>query len=129
MSATITLWVNSVKVGTGSTWQHGQHYRVDLMPAVELFLTVLATNTVTSAAGVLISMEINMVEAGRANCTAGLFLGTDVSWKSTKGVIPVGWQLPGFDNSAWPAVVSEAVYPVTRWGTITVGAALPPVNA
>jgi hypothetical protein len=124
-----TLWVNGVKVGTGSTWQHGQHYRVNLAPAAELVLAVLATNTVASAAGVLVSMEINMVEAGRANCTAGLFLGTDVSWKSTKGAIPAGWQLPGFDDSAWPAVVSEAVYPATRWGTVTVGAALPPVDA
>ncbi|KAJ6593259.1 hypothetical protein B0H19DRAFT_1246052 [Mycena capillaripes] len=133
------------QVGTGSTWQQEQHYRVNLAPAAELVLAVLATNTVASAAGVLVSMEINigsnpastdshwskinMVEAGRANCTAGLFLGTDVSWKSTKGAIPAGWQLPGFDDSAWPAVVSEAVYPATKWGTVTVGAALPPVNA
>ncbi|KAJ7466899.1 hypothetical protein FB451DRAFT_1259459 [Mycena latifolia] len=124
-----TLYVNGVEVGTGSTWETAQHYRVNLAPASELVLAVLATNTVASAAGVLVSMEVNMVAAGRANCTAGVFVQSDRSWKSTTGAIPAGWQLPGFNDSAWPAAVAEAVYPATKWGTVSVAAASPPVDA
>jgi hypothetical protein len=124
-----TLYVNGVEVGTGTTWRRAQHYHVNLAPAAELVLAVLATNTEPSAAGVLVAMEVNMMEVGRANCTAGVFVQSDRSWKSTTGAIPTGWQLVGFDDSAWPAAAAEVVYPATKWGTVTVDAALPPVNA
>jgi hypothetical protein len=52
-----------------------------------------------------------MVPTGRTSCTAGAFALTDVGWKSTKGAIPAGFEQPGFDDSAWPAVVVEATYP------------------
>lgn len=124
-----TLYVNGVEVGTGTTWRRAQHYHVNLAPAAELVLAVLATNTEPSAAGVLVAMEVNMMEVGRANCTAGVFVQSDRSWKSTTGAIPTGWQLVGFDDSAWPAAAAEVVYPATKWGTVTVDAAFPPVNA
>ncbi|KAF8144839.1 hypothetical protein K438DRAFT_1992400 [Mycena galopus ATCC 62051] len=123
------LYINGVNVGNGTDWKIAQHYVVNFASAPgELVLAILATNTVASAAGVLLAMEVNMVPSGRANCTAGSFLLTDNGWVSTKGAIPSGWELPGFDDSAWPAVVAEATYPSTTWGTITVAAASAPVT-
>jgi hypothetical protein len=74
-------------------------------------------------------MEINMQPAGRASCTAGGFLLTDAGWKSTKGAIPAGFQLPQFDDSAWPSVIAEEEYAAgPTWGTLTISAVSPPVT-
>jgi hypothetical protein len=69
-----------------------------------------------------------MMPAGRANCTAGSFLATDIGWKSTKGAIPTGFERPGFDDSAWPAVVAEVTYPGAPWNTLTIAAPSAPVT-
>jgi hypothetical protein len=67
---------------------------------------------------VLVAMEVKMVPTGRT----GAFALTDVGWKSTKGAIPAGFEQPGFDDSAWPAVVVEATYPAAPWGALTIAA-------
>ncbi|KAJ7177482.1 hypothetical protein C8R43DRAFT_1118472 [Mycena crocata] len=91
-------------------------------------VVLAATNTVASAAGLLVAMKLNIVPTGRTNCTAGVFLLSDPGWKSTKGAIPAGFEQPGFDDSAWPDVVAQAGYPATPWGTITIAAPSPPVT-
>ncbi|KAJ7210133.1 hypothetical protein GGX14DRAFT_451477 [Mycena pura] len=125
-----TLWVNGVEIGTGSNFKIAQQYTVNFVSASsEIAFAVLATNLAPSAAGILVAAEINMVPSGRANCTAGAFALSDPTWLSTTGAIPTGWQLPEFDDSAWPlAVASEARYPAAPWGTVTIAAASPPVN-
>ncbi|KAJ7443529.1 hypothetical protein FB451DRAFT_1568633 [Mycena latifolia] len=138
MSATIiiaaddafTIWVNGVQVGSdvAGTWQTARQYKVNFISAPsEIVFAVLGTNSATGRAGILVAAEINMVPTGRANCTAGAWVLSDASWVSTTGAIPTGWQQPGFDDSAWPVVVAEAVYPAI-WGTVTIAAASPPVN-
>ncbi|KAJ7150701.1 hypothetical protein C8R46DRAFT_1305369 [Mycena filopes] len=124
-----TLYVNGVQVGTGANFKVAQRYSVNFASAPEeLVVAVLATNTAASTAGLLVSMEVNMVPSGRANCTAGGFLLTDAGWKSTKGAIPVGFEQPGFDDSAWPAVVQQVSYPAAPWGTLTIATVAAPVT-
>ncbi|KAF7360015.1 hypothetical protein MVEN_00729100 [Mycena venus] len=125
-----TLYVNGVTVGSGGGIKTAQRYTVNFAtPASEVVLAVLATNTAASVAGVIANMEINMVPSGRASCTAGAFLLTDAGWKSTKGAIPTGFEQPGFDDSAWPAVVAEETYAAgPNWGALTIQAVSPPVT-
>ncbi|KAJ7854191.1 hypothetical protein B0H14DRAFT_3449792 [Mycena olivaceomarginata] len=124
-----TLYVNGVTVGTGGGIKTAQRYIVNFVtPTSEVVLAVLATNSAASAAGLIVAMEINMVPSGRTGCTAGAFVLTDAGWKSTKGAIPSDFQLPGFDDSTWPAAAAEEVYAAgPTWGTLTIAAVSPPV--
>ncbi|KAJ6582700.1 hypothetical protein DFH09DRAFT_1076570 [Mycena vulgaris] len=126
-----TLYVNGVAIGSGANWRVAQHYTVNFQAETsEIVVAVAAsnTNTAASTAGVILAMEVNMRPSGWAECTAGAFLLTDAGWVSTKGAIPVGWEQPGFDDSAWPVVVAEETYGGPTWGTITIAAPSPVVT-
>ncbi|KAJ7243887.1 hypothetical protein B0H12DRAFT_1236247 [Mycena haematopus] len=124
-----TLYVNGVTIGSGTNPKIAQTYTVNFASTpTEVVVAVLATNTAASVAGVLVAMELNMVPSGRVSCTAGTFILSYEGWKSTKDVIPTGWEQPGFDDSTWPAVAAEATYPGAPWGTVTVAAPSPPVT-
>ncbi|KAJ7764357.1 hypothetical protein B0H16DRAFT_1799871 [Mycena metata] len=111
-----TLYANGVTIGSGSNFKIAQRYTVNFKSApTELVFAVIVTNTAASTAGLLVSMEVNMVPTGRTNCTAGGLLLTDAGWKSTKGSIPIRFEQPGFDDSAWPAVVQQVSYPAAPW--------------
>ncbi|KAF8155110.1 hypothetical protein K438DRAFT_1777819 [Mycena galopus ATCC 62051] len=119
-----TLWLNGVQVGTGGNWAIAQNDVVNFASApAKIMVAVLATNAnAPSPAGLLFSMEVNMAPTvaspatrGWSNCTAGAYVVSDNAWLSTTGVIPNGFQQPGFDDSAWPAVVEEALYPGGVW--------------
>ncbi|KAJ7761724.1 hypothetical protein B0H16DRAFT_1688367 [Mycena metata] len=126
---TYTLYVNGVTIGSGANYKVAQKYTVTFATAPsEVVLAVLATNIPTGAAGLLVAMEVNMVPSGRTSCTAGSFLITDALWKSTKDNIPDGFEQPGFDDSAWPAVVSETTYPGAPWNTLTIETVATPVT-
>ncbi|KAJ7789428.1 hypothetical protein B0H14DRAFT_3162077 [Mycena olivaceomarginata] len=125
-----TLYVNGVTVGMGSTRKVAQRYTVNFAnPVSEVVLAVLATNNAASPAGLISAMEINMKPAGRTSCTAGAFVLTDAQWKSPKGAIPVAFEQPGFDDSAWPVVVAEEVYGAgPTWGTLAISAVSPTIT-
>ncbi|KAF7374125.1 hypothetical protein MSAN_00293800 [Mycena sanguinolenta] len=124
-----TLYVNGVTIGSGTTPKVAQQYTINFASApAEVVLAVLATNTAASRAGMLFAMEVNMVPSGWVNCTAGAFVLSDAGWKSTKSAIPAGWEQPGFDDSAWPAVVVEAEYGAAPWGAVTIAAPSPLVT-
>ncbi|KAF7340561.1 hypothetical protein MSAN_02127600 [Mycena sanguinolenta] len=124
-----TLYVNGVQIDANRGFTVANNYIINFSPSTtEIVLAVLVTNNAASPAGLLLAMEVNMVPSGRANCTAGSFLLTDNGWLSTKAAIPAGWEQPGFDDSAWPPVVSEGAYPVAPWGTNTIAPPSAPVN-
>ncbi|KAJ7865328.1 hypothetical protein B0H14DRAFT_2734447 [Mycena olivaceomarginata] len=124
-----TLWVNNVEIGTNNGFSTAEQYTVNFVSAPsEIVFAVLATNKAAGAAGILFAAEINMVPTGRANCTAGAWVNGDADWVSTTGAIPTGWQLPGFDDSAWPLVVGEGNYPAAPWNTVTIAAVSSHVN-
>jgi hypothetical protein len=95
------------------------------MAPSEVVLAVLVTNTVVSVAGLIVSMQVNMVPSGRTNCIAGTFDQSNLLWISTKGVIPTGFEQPGFDDSAWPAALGQVNYPQAPWNTLTIAAVAP----
>ncbi|KAF7353670.1 hypothetical protein MVEN_01051900 [Mycena venus] len=123
-----SLYVNGVLIGSGNNFQVAQEYTVTLSPAPSVVFAVYAVNTLTvnNPAGLLASIEIN--SRGECNCTSGSYLLTDGAWKSNTGT-PIGFQLPGFDDSSWPAATTEGVYGVAPWNTVTVTPASGPVNA
>ncbi|KAJ7733272.1 lectin [Mycena olivaceomarginata] len=122
-----SLYVNGVLVGSGNNFQVAQQYTVNLSPAPNVVFAVYAVNTLTvnNPAGILAAIEINSAEC---NCTSGAFVLTDGSWKSNTGT-PIGFQLPGFDDSSWPAATAEGAYGVAPWGKPTVVPVSGPVNA
>ncbi|KAF7324105.1 hypothetical protein MKEN_00632900 [Mycena kentingensis (nom. inval.)] len=128
-----TLWVNGVHIATNASLTTAEHYVVNFVtPPTKIVYAVLVNNTAASAAGLLVEAEINMVPSGRVNCTAGSFALTDVSWVSTKGAIPAGWEQPEFDDSAWPAVVPVGSFPTTQfasWNSVTVQPAMAPIDS
>ncbi|KAJ6620268.1 hypothetical protein B0H10DRAFT_2432905 [Mycena sp. CBHHK59/15] len=123
-----SLYVNGVLVGSGTDFHVAQRYTVNLAPAPNVVFAVYATNTATvnNPAGLLAAIEIN--SAADCNCTAGAFLITDGSWKYNTGT-PAGFQLPGYDDSAWPNAFGEGAEGVAPWGTTTVVSAPGPINA
>ncbi|KAJ7731773.1 hypothetical protein B0H16DRAFT_1427336 [Mycena metata] len=124
-----SLWVNGVLVGSGTDWTVAQQYTVNLARTDTVVLAVLANNIDTTPAGLIVSAEITMAETGRNNCTASILLVTDLNWVSTEGTIPDGWELPGFDDSTWPAVAGEGNYGVGPWTTLAIAAPSAPVDA
>ncbi|KAF7359269.1 Carbohydrate-binding module family 67 protein [Mycena sanguinolenta] len=122
-----TLYVNGMPVGAGTTWQVAQKYTVNLAPAPNVLFAVKATNggTGNNPAGLVAAIEITMADC---NCASGAFLLTDGSWKFNTGT-PVGFELPGFDDSSWPAATVEGAYGMSPWGTVTVTEVSGPINA
>ncbi|KAJ6500577.1 lectin [Mycena sanguinolenta] len=122
-----TLYVNGVPVGAGTDWQAAQKYTVNLAPAPSVLFAVKATNggTVNNPAGLLAAIEITTAEC---NCTSGAYLRSDASWKSSTST-PVGFELPGFDDSTWAAATVEGAYGMGPWGAVTVTDVPGPINA
>ncbi|KAF7359256.1 hypothetical protein MSAN_01267900 [Mycena sanguinolenta] len=122
-----SLYVNGVPVGAGTDFHVAQKYTVNLAPAPNVLFAVKATNAdvVNNPAGLLAAIEITMADC---NCTSGAFLLTDGSWKSNTGT-PVGFELPGFNDSSWPAATVEGAYGMSPWGTVTVTDVPGPISA
>ncbi|KAJ6500576.1 lectin [Mycena sanguinolenta] len=124
-----SLYVNGVLIGSGTDFQVAQEYTVTLTPAPNVVFAVYAVNTLTTnnPAGLLVAIEINTSTAG-CDCVSGAYLISDGSWKSNTGT-PIGFQLPGFDDSSWPAATIEGAYGVTPWNTVTVVSVSAPITA
>ncbi|KAJ7611619.1 lectin [Roridomyces roridus] len=116
-----TLYVNGFLIGSGTNFHTAQTYTIPLAPANETVFAVFAQNAdvVPNPAGLLAAIEINTVGC---NCTAGVIRVTDGlgHWKSNTGT-PAGFELPGYDDSAWPVATDEAPLGAAPWGTIAVG--------
>ncbi|KAJ7491253.1 lectin [Mycena latifolia] len=123
-----SLYVNGVLVGAGTDFHTAQTYTVNLSPAPNVVFAVSAVNAdvVKNPAGLLAAIEVTTVEC---NCTSGAIFITDGGWKSNTGIIPLGFQLPGFNDSSWPAATVEGPYGMAPWGNVTVTPSSGPVNA
>ncbi|KAJ7043111.1 lectin [Mycena alexandri] len=122
-----SLYVNGVLIGSGTDFHTAQTYNVNLSPASQVVIAVYAVNVdlVNNPAGLLAAVQINTTEC---NCVSGVLLVTDGGWKASTGT-PIGFQLPGFDDSRWPAATVEGPYGLAPWGAVTVSPAAGPVNA
>ncbi|KAJ7611595.1 lectin [Roridomyces roridus] len=118
-----TLYVNGILIGSGTDFHTAQTYTISLAPANETVFAVFAQNAdvVPNPAGLLAAIEIN---TANCNCTAGVMFVTDGGWKSNTGT-PAGFQLPGYDDSTWPAATVEGAFGIAPWGKVAVGGAGP----
>ncbi|KAJ7632111.1 lectin [Roridomyces roridus] len=114
-----TLYVNGFLIGSGTDFHTAQTYNIALDPANETVFAVFTMNQagVPTPAGLLAAIEVYTVGC---NCTSGALLITDGTWKSNTGT-PAGFELPGYDDSAWPAATIEAHFGVAPWGDVPVG--------
>ncbi|KAJ7611599.1 hypothetical protein FB45DRAFT_940389 [Roridomyces roridus] len=120
-----TLYVNGILIGSGTNFHTAQTYNITLgpVPAKEIVFAVLAQNQAGAAtpAGLLAAIAIN---TANCNCAAGVMFVTDGGWKSNTGT-PTGFQLPGYNDSTWPAATVEGTFGVAPWGNVAVGGAGP----
>ncbi|KAJ6488505.1 lectin, partial [Mycena vitilis] len=114
-----TLYVNGILVGSGTDFHQAQTYNVNLSPAPKVVIAVYAVNTdvVNNPAGVLASVQIKIADC---ECTSGVSFITDASWKAHTGIPPIGFEQPGYDDSAWPAATVEGPYGMAPWGKVPV---------
>jgi hypothetical protein len=112
-----TLYVNGTEIGSGTDWTTAQRYAVGLYLSSDLDIAVYGYNS-AAWAGVLVAIQIDMVLPDcNNNCTSSVYLISDGSWKANMAA-PTGFQLPGYDDSTWPAATVVATYPSQPWGTI-----------
>ncbi|KAJ6538050.1 hypothetical protein B0H19DRAFT_1270422 [Mycena capillaripes] len=124
-----SLYANGVLIGSADNFQVAQQYTIDFTPAPNVVFAINATNAgpVNNPAGMLAAIEINSANS-ECNCTSGAYLRTDGTWKSNTGT-PIGFQLPGFNDSSWLAATLEGVYGVAPWGIVPVTSVPGPVVA
>ncbi|KAJ7611617.1 lectin [Roridomyces roridus] len=114
-----SLYVNGVLVGSGNSWGTAQTYSIGLAPAANYVFAVFAQNqgTTPNPAGLIAAIQINIAQC---DCAAPVLFVTDGEWTSNTGT-PAGFQLPGFDDSTWPAATIEGPFGISPWGNISVG--------
>ncbi|KAJ7704619.1 lectin [Mycena metata] len=115
-----SVYANGVLIGSASNFQVAQQYTINFTPAPNVVFAVNATNVgpANNPAGLLVAIEINSANS-ECNCTSGAYLRTDETWKSNTGT-PIGFELPSFNDSSWPAATLEGVYGVAPWGIVPV---------
>ncbi|KDR66997.1 hypothetical protein GALMADRAFT_258663 [Galerina marginata CBS 339.88] len=114
------LFVQGEQIGAGNNVQLAQAFEFTLpAPTNKLTVAVNGTNT-GSQAGFIATVQLKL-QCGSIETipTAGSL------WKFSLN-FPVGWQDPGFDDSAWPRVFDEGPYGIKPWGNITIPPASTP---
>jgi alpha-L-rhamnosidase len=96
------VYVNGNLLGGSTVWQLASNYKVPLQSGVNV-IAVKATDTDASVGGLIAEL------AWGGNTAV-----SDSTWKAST-VLEAGWELPGFDDSAWPAANSYGVYGVAPW--------------
>lgn len=117
-----TAYVNGTNVGSAQdyTTVTPVGLTAQLAPGANV-LAISAANTGTTAnpAGLLGILVLNYADGSQTN------IQMDGSWKAAK-TLQTGWNLPGFNDSAWVSALVLGTYGISPWGTgTTVAAALP----
>lgn len=110
----VDVWLNGTPLASSprvaDSWTQALY--VDLRSALVTgvnTLAVVARNTSVGPAGLL--GRVRVAVAG-----SNVDLVTDGTWKASQ-TAAAGWELPGFDDAAWPAVADLAAYGAGPWGT------------
>ncbi|KAF7323163.1 hypothetical protein HMN09_00096700 [Mycena chlorophos] len=116
-----TLYIGGVLIGSGTTFSTAQTYLVPLTSQLNenVVLAVEATNTLTTAnpAGLIAAVEIISMDI-TCGCNSSALFETDARWVYDTSV-PAGFEQPAFDDSAWPAAVTEVAYGGAPWNTVS----------
>ncbi|KAJ4479365.1 hypothetical protein J3R30DRAFT_3289440, partial [Lentinula aciculospora] len=114
----VSFYVDGVFIGTGTQWEFTEKYMVGNIEGPEVVFAVFITNEVAGGAGLLASIRLTSTNDSCPGCISTLDVFTSEGWKGFPGTVPSGFEQPGFDDSDWPAVVSEGFYGVNSWETI-----------
>ncbi|KAF5381885.1 hypothetical protein D9757_007551 [Collybiopsis confluens] len=116
-----SLYINGRFIGTGTNFLIAQKY-VAAVQGPELVFAVYAQNTATvpNPAGLLASIQVTSQDnlSYCSYCNSTTYVVTYNSWKAFPGPVPSGFELPGFDDSAWPQATMEGQNGVPPWNTI-----------
>ncbi len=115
-------YVNGVNVGQGSDYTIANIFNVlaQLQPGANT-IAIAASNGGTSpnAAGLIGKLILNYADGTQTTVQM------DATWKA-KNSLQTNWQLPSFNDSAWPAALVLGAYGISPWGTgVSTPAALP----
>jgi hypothetical protein len=119
---TYTAYVNGTQVGSGQDYTTVVPVTVTarLQPGANV-LAIAAANTGASAnpAGLIGMLVLNYADGTQTN------IQMDASWKAAN-TLQTGWQLPGFNDSAWVSALVLGNYGISPWGTgVGIQTALP----
>ncbi|THV01121.1 hypothetical protein K435DRAFT_836954 [Dendrothele bispora CBS 962.96] len=122
-----SLYINGRFVGSGTTFQTAQRFSIDNIQGPSVVIAVYGVNgdgPSPNPAGLLASLQITSNDPSSClNCSSVVDVITDTTWKAFNSV-PSGFEQPGFDDTAWPAAVTEGTDGASPWGTVTVPSAV-----
>ncbi|KAF9547110.1 hypothetical protein CPC08DRAFT_648854 [Agrocybe pediades] len=113
-----TLYVQGKIVGSGSYFQSNK-YVVDILPHSCQVTIAAFTDNAGGPAGLIAVVDLTMEDRGCGSQVVSFV--SDGSWKYNLGT-PAGFQLVGYDDSAWPTAVVEGKYGMPPWGSIAIPA-------
>ncbi|THU95612.1 hypothetical protein K435DRAFT_723510 [Dendrothele bispora CBS 962.96] len=122
-----SLYVNGRFVGTGTDFHTAQRFTIDNIEGPKVVIAVYAVNTlnVPNPAALIASMQIKSTNPSYEclpDCSSETYVITDGQWKATSGV-PNGFEQPDFDDSTWPAAVTEGTVDSAPWAPVSTSAA------
>ncbi|KAF5361232.1 hypothetical protein D9757_010402 [Collybiopsis confluens] len=108
-----SLYINGRFIGTGQNYRTAQKFVAAVQgPKVVFAVYGQNTNVVPNPAGLLVSIQVISESQDTlsfcTNCNSTTYVISDKSWKAFSGLVPSGFEQPGFDDSAWPC--KRAVY-------------------
>ena len=110
------LWLNGVLLdATPRVWSDPQRYDVMIYahpghPNVIALEGINLQNQAGYDRGIV--ADVRFTAGGAAQTVI-----TDASWRATN-TLTTGWELPGFDDSAWPAAVPLGAVGIAPWGAV-----------
>ena len=118
-----TAYINGTNVGSGQDYTTVTPVGVaaELSSGTNNVLAIAASNTgtVPNPAGLLGMLVLTYADGAVTN------IQMDATWKAAK-TLQTGWNLPGFNDSAWVSALVLGTYGISPWGTgVTVAAACP----
>jgi hypothetical protein len=117
-----TAYVNGTNVGQGTDYTFATPFTVTAqLKAGANTIAIAASNggTTANAAGLIGKLVLNYADGSQTN------IQMDATWKAQNS-LQTNWQLPGFNDSSWPAALVLGAFGISPWGTgVTVQTALP----
>ncbi|KIK60027.1 hypothetical protein GYMLUDRAFT_226349 [Collybiopsis luxurians FD-317 M1] len=107
-----TLFINGAFIGSGNDFRNAQKY-VERVRGPKIVFAVYAVNADSgpNPAGLLASIQVTSSSDRRdthcGECYSTSYAVTVNDWKAFPGVVPWGFERPGFDDSTWPGAAME----------------------
>ncbi|KAJ7262730.1 hypothetical protein B0H12DRAFT_1217511 [Mycena haematopus] len=113
----LDFYVNGVYIGSSNTPARpgfARRFCVDLLPSYNVFAVNASTTTSGANNGAFIATILVTYSDGTTDTIV-----TDSSWRMKSG-IPLGFEQPSFDDTAWPVATVVGSYGVGAWDDVSV---------